>query len=82
MRHRERPAVDAALDAAFGPVPDGDDRQRRAARSALEGSLTVLVGGPGTGKTRTIARMLAAALILDGDSGTGVPAGPRAHVRR
>ncbi len=64
----EEHLVDAALDAAFGPAADGDDRQRRAARSALEGSLTVLVGGPGTGKTRTVARMLAAALIVDADS--------------
>lgn len=56
------------LDATFGPVdPDGEvDLQRLAAQRALAQRLTVLVGGPGTGKTRTVARFLAAALLRDG----------------
>ncbi len=62
--------VDAGsvLDATFGPVdPDGHvDLQRLAAARALSQRLTVLVGGPGTGKTRTVARFLAAALLRDG----------------
>lgn len=37
----------------------GDGRQRLAAAAAALGRLTVLTGGPGTGKTTTVARMLA-----------------------
>ncbi len=53
------PRLDAMLDALF---PDGDDAdpQRAAVRAAVEGRLTVLAGGPGTGKTWTVARALAA----------------------
>lgn len=41
-------------------LPDDAD-QRRAVLHALACSLTVLVGGPGTGKTTTVARLLALA---------------------
>ena len=41
---------------------DSADLQRRAAQVALQRRLTVLVGGPGTGKTYTVARLLAGAL--------------------
>lgn len=40
--------------------PDGWEEQRGAAEVALRQSLTVLTGGPGTGKTTTVARLLAA----------------------
>jgi exodeoxyribonuclease V alpha subunit len=54
--------LDAALDALFGPDdPSAADRQRAAARTALTSRLAVVAGGPGTGKTRTIARLVAAA---------------------
>ncbi|KWX65758.1 hypothetical protein ASJ79_27980 [Mycobacterium sp. NAZ190054] len=50
-----------------GPVPglgrlfpEGWEEQRAAAEVALRQSLTVLTGGPGTGKTTTVARLLAA----------------------
>jgi exodeoxyribonuclease V alpha subunit len=39
--------------------PDGWEEQRAAAEIALTQSLTVLTGGPGTGKTTTVARLLA-----------------------
>ena len=39
---------------------DGPDAQHRAARAALDRGLAVIAGGPGTGKTRTIARLLGA----------------------
>ena len=39
--------------------PDGYDEQRGAAHLALSRALTVLTGGPGTGKTTTVARLLA-----------------------
>ena len=39
--------------------PKGFDEQRAAAKVALSQGLTVLTGGPGTGKTTTVARLLA-----------------------
>lgn len=50
------------LDRFFGPdSPTAPDLQRRAARAALTLRLAVIAGGPGTGKTRTVARLLAVA---------------------
>ncbi|UQE76713.1 exodeoxyribonuclease V subunit alpha [Gordonia sp. PP30] len=50
----------AALDTAFGPEDaDAYDRQRAAAALAATSWTTVLAGGPGTGKTYTVARILA-----------------------
>jgi exodeoxyribonuclease V alpha subunit len=54
------PAARAAIDELFPVGPDGPDAQHRAATAALERDLVVIAGGPGTGKTRTIARLLAA----------------------
>ena len=51
-------AVVAWLDELFGPARDLD-RQRLAAAVALTRRLTVIAGGPGTGKTYTVARVLA-----------------------
>lgn len=54
--------LDAILDELFqSDDPSSADRQREAAARALTRRLTVVAGGPGTGKTRTIARLLAAA---------------------
>ncbi|MGX9789792.1 exodeoxyribonuclease V subunit alpha [Mycobacterium sp. MMS18-G62] len=39
--------------------PKGFEEQRAAAKIALSQGLTVLTGGPGTGKTTTVARLLA-----------------------
>ena len=39
--------------------PTGYEEQRAAAEVALSQGLTVLTGGPGTGKTTTVARLLA-----------------------
>ncbi len=50
-----RPAV-ADIDRLF---PPGYEEQREAAGIALQQGLTVLTGGPGTGKTTTVARLLA-----------------------
>ncbi len=47
------------LTRLFPDAPD-DDPQRRAAEAAVRGRLTVVAGGPGTGKTWTVARILAA----------------------
>ncbi|MDT5014600.1 MAG: exodeoxyribonuclease alpha subunit [Mycobacterium sp.] len=46
----------ADLDRLF---PAGFEEQRAAAEVALSQGLTVLTGGPGTGKTTTVARLLA-----------------------
>ncbi len=57
----------AALETYF-PAEDAEDDladQRAAARAACEGWLTVVTGGPGTGKTTTIARLLG--VLLQGD---------------
>jgi exodeoxyribonuclease V alpha subunit len=57
------------LDDHFGPLDDGDTNlQRHAATTMLTRSLTLLAGGPGTGKTGTIARMLAVLLQPGGTS--------------
>ena len=39
--------------------PPGYEEQREAAEIALSQAVTVLTGGPGTGKTTTVARLLA-----------------------
>ncbi len=48
--------VSSDVDRLF---PTGFEEQRAAAEVALEQGLTVLTGGPGTGKTTTVARLLA-----------------------
>ncbi|WP_433303244.1 exodeoxyribonuclease V subunit alpha [Actinoplanes sp. CA-030573] len=52
----DRARLRADLDRLFG---DGDDKQRLAAAVSCLRRVTVLAGGPGTGKTTTIARLLA-----------------------
>jgi len=64
-REREPPAVDraqlrAALNRLFDvPAPD---LQRLAVAACVTGRVTIVAGGPGTGKTTTVARLLA---VLD-----------------
>jgi len=54
--------------------PDGDDdRQADAARLAISRRLALVTGGPGTGKTSTIARMLLLALAQARADGRAVP---------
>jgi exodeoxyribonuclease V alpha subunit len=54
--------VSADIERLF---PQGFEEQRAAAKLALSQGLTVLTGGPGTGKTTTVARLLA---LLGGGS--------------
>ncbi len=51
-----RPGTTPDIDRLF---PPGYEEQRAAADIALGQALTVLTGGPGTGKTTTVARLLA-----------------------
>ncbi len=70
----ERPSTGelaTALDRFFPPDPDGTDGQRAAARTALTRRFCVISGGPGTGKTTTVAKILALIARL---SGNGSPA--------
>ncbi len=57
-------ADESRLSEALGRVFPGDapDHQRLAAAACATGWLTVVAGGPGTGKTTTVARLLA---VLD-----------------
>ena len=68
------PGMDAAtLSTLLGRLfPCGDDdtahQQRTAAVMALRGRLTVISGGPGTGKTSTVVRILALLLAASGEA--------------
>ncbi|WP_198665303.1 AAA family ATPase [Paraburkholderia kururiensis] len=56
------------LERFFGPAPHGEvDWQRVAAVTALSGRLTIVSGGPGTGKTTTVAGLLACLLDTQPD---------------
>lgn len=74
IRMRSRPLslsetrLDEALDRYFPPGPDMPDLQREAARMALTRRFSVISGGPGTGKTATVARILALLLDMAGES--------------
>jgi exodeoxyribonuclease V alpha subunit len=59
------PALESALDALFGPdAGQRPDLQRVAARRALTPGVSIIAGGPGTGKTHTVARLLAVAHLV------------------
>lgn len=56
----ESPAASMApLLTRYFPGADLLDRQRRAAELCMTGSVTLVSGGPGTGKTTTVVKMLA-----------------------
>ena len=62
--------VDGILDSLFGPDgTDAPDLQRLAARRALAPGVSIIAGGPGTGKTYTVARLLAAAHLVAAEQG-------------
>ena len=50
------------LERLFGPRRDAPDWQRIAAQVAALSSLTVISGGPGTGKTSTVTKVMALAI--------------------
>ncbi|MFT4628136.1 MAG: exodeoxyribonuclease V alpha subunit, partial [Myxococcota bacterium] len=64
------------LDALFGPeLGEGEDRQRLAAQVAISRGVTVISGGPGTGKTWTVRNLLT--LVYAQAVGTGDGTLPR-----
>ena len=71
------PAFDvAALAGTFAalfPAARDDDRQARAAALALRRALLLVTGGPGTGKTTTIAKLLVLRLAQAAASGQPAP---------
>jgi len=60
-------AQDADRLAALFPERTHDSAQHDAAALALTSSFTIITGGPGTGKTFTVLRLLAALLARTGD---------------
>jgi exodeoxyribonuclease V alpha subunit len=71
--------ADAAIAAMFADEvrPDGtvvraDPQQRAAAAMAVRNRVTLVAGGPGTGKTWTVARVLAVLAMLAGGAGLRV----------
>ena len=80
LRIAARPpvAVDTAVLAPlfarlFPDARGGDDRQARAAALALLRSLLLVTGGPGTGKTTTITRLLLLLIAQARHAGTPAP---------
>jgi len=65
--------LEAGLDERFGPATATPDRQRLAVATAVRRRLAIVTGGPGTGKTTAVARLVA---LLDEQPLDG-PAGSR-----
>lgn len=63
------PPPDEKLLGDLFPEASPDDLQLKAARTALSRELTLITGGPGTGKTHTLARILALLALLEIPSG-------------
>lgn len=68
------PSLRASFDALFGPVTRHDalDWQRLACAVALLQRFSIITGGPGTGKTTTVVRLLA---LLQRQQASGGPPG-------
>lgn len=76
-RQRARSALRAVFPRLQGPDalrPDEPDHQLAAAATALATRLCVLQGGPGTGKTSTIAKILVVLTTLEPDLHIGLAA--------
>lgn len=61
-------ALRLALDGLFKPLDDETDWQKVAAAVAASRQVSIISGGPGTGKTTTVARLLAALIQLAGET--------------
>lgn len=78
QRALARPVAEAdVIDALARLFPaDGPDRQRLAAACAALRGITIVAGGPGTGKTTTVARIVALLRHLEGPRLTVALAAP------
>ena len=65
-------ALADGLARLFGGAPAAEDRQRIAAATAVRHRFAVVAGGPGTGKTTTVARIVA--LLAEQAAAAGHPA--------
>jgi exodeoxyribonuclease V alpha subunit len=63
--------LDEGLERLF--TGEADDRQSKAAASAVRRGLTIVAGGPGTGKTTTVARIVALLAEQAAAAGTAPP---------
>lgn len=73
------PVDDGVIDRLFGGGGDGTDRlQRDAVRQAAGQRVFLLAGGPGTGKTTTVFRMLMAGALEPQDVELAAPTGKAA----
>jgi len=68
VERARRPWTTGALPAGDLPAGIGDGQQQRAVEALTEHGLVVLEGGPGTGKTTTVALMLTALLRQEPNS--------------
>jgi len=57
---------DTLLGSLFENVQPDTDWQKEAAKVALQKALTIICGGPGTGKTTTVVKILALLLMTEG----------------
>jgi exodeoxyribonuclease V alpha subunit len=71
LRAVDAPKVRAWLDLLFASQRQAEapDWQKLACAVALRGSVAIITGGPGTGKTYTVARLLALLFALAPDAG-------------
>lgn len=58
-KHYQVANLESVLERYFPLLPNSIDWQRQAAYTALQNALCIITGGPGTGKTTTVVKILA-----------------------
>lgn len=75
---QEPSTIDEGVVERLFPNASPNDRQAEAVRTSLRHRTSILLGGPGTGKTYTIARILSAHLSVHGEESRIALAAPTA----